>query len=94
MSNNEVLPAQVIAGAIQHMNEDHGHNLLDYARNLAGIAWAEEAEMLSLDVEGFNLLVKGASQTEQTRITFDTPLTSANQLRPVLVALANRAKQK
>lgn len=93
MKKGKILPDQVVVGAIQHMNEDHGQNLLDYARNLARLSWAEEAKMLSLDVEGFDLKVTGDGRTKKVRIKFDSPLTSANQLRPTLVELAQRAKK-
>ncbi|MEM7343887.1 MAG: DUF2470 domain-containing protein [Chloroflexota bacterium] len=92
MSSEAILSAQMVEYAIQHMNEDHRDNLVDYARNLAGLSWVEEAEMLGLDVEGFDLKVVGGGQADQVRITFDAPLTHANQLRPALVDLAKRAK--
>ena len=94
MPEKPVLSPDLIRQAVEHMNEDHKENLLDYARNLAGLSWAEEVEMLSLDVEGFDLDVKGGDQMEQARIIFDPPLTKANQLRPRMVDLANQAKQK
>ncbi len=92
MPEKPILSPELIRQAVEHMNEDHKENLLDYARNLAGLSWAEEVEMLNLDVEGFDLNVKGGDQTEQTRITFDEPLTKPNQLRPAIVELAKRAK--
>lgn len=92
MSNEPILTPELINGAIQHMNEDHAHNLLDYAHVLAGLPWAEEAEMSGLDVAGFDLIVRGGGRIEHVRIPFDTPLTSADQLRPAMVALAQRAR--
>ncbi len=60
MPSEPLLPATLVAQAIQHMNEDHAHNLLDYAHNLAGITWAEDVEMTTLDPRGFDLVVRGA----------------------------------
>lgn len=82
-----------IAGAIRHMNEDHSHNLLDYAHNLVGLDWAEEAEMTSLDLTGFDLIVRGGGRIQHTRLLFEPALTHFDQLRPALVALAQQARQ-
>jgi len=92
MSTAPILPAALVARAIQHMNEDHAHNLLDYAHNLAGITWAEEVEMTALDYTGFDLVVRGGGRLQPVRIPFDPPLTAAEQLRPALVALAQQAR--
>jgi len=91
-SHDPVLPRSTVEGAIRHMNEDHAHNLLDYARGLAGLSWAEEVEMTGLDAAGFDLTVRGAGRIQHVRIPFDPPLTQADQLRPALVDLAHRAR--
>lgn len=85
-------PAALIQRAMQHINDDHGHNLLEYAQRLAGLNWAEEAEMSSLDLAGFDLVVRGSGRIHHVRLTFDASLASAEQLRPALVALAQRAR--
>lgn len=82
----------IAPGAIRHMNEDHSHNLLDYARVLAGLPWAEEAEMTDLDQFGFDLVVRGGGRIHHVRLPFEPPLTSADQLRPALIVLAQRAR--
>lgn len=87
-----ILPATLVARAIIHMNDDHAHHLLDYARVLAGLAWAEEAEMTSLDHTGFDLVVRGEGRLQHIHLPFEPPLTSAEQLRPTLVALAQQAR--
>lgn len=84
--------ATIAPDAIRHMNADHAHNLLDYARVLAGQTWAEEAEMTALDKTGFDLVVRGAGRIQKVRLPFEPPLTHTNQLRPALVALAQRAR--
>ena len=85
--------AAVAPGAIRHMNEDHGHNLLAYAHKLAGLAWAEEAEMTGLDFAGFDLVVRGGGRIQHIRLAFEPSLTHVDQLRPALVALAQQARQ-
>lgn len=82
---------KVIAGAIQHMNEDHAANLLDYARVLAECEWADSAEMTTLDANGFNIQVHGSDRSEDRRIEFDKPVSDGKELRMALVDLAQRA---
>ena len=88
------LPPQVIAGAIEHMNADHQHNLLDYARVLAGCDWAETAEMSALDANGFELRVRGNSREETHRLEFPEPVSDAKSLRMTMVALAQQARNE
>jgi hypothetical protein len=82
----------LIIDAIRHMNDDHAHNLLDYAQALVGCAWAEHAQMVSLDCDGFNLRITGKGTSETVRIGFDSPWTDAQQLRKAMVQLAHRAR--
>ncbi|MFN4294352.1 MAG: DUF2470 domain-containing protein [Thermoflexales bacterium] len=86
--------ANTATGAVQHMNEDHRGNLLDYARGLAGLDWAEDAEMIALDRYGFDLRVVGQGKETTTRIAFVPPLTEPGQLRSAVVRLAKLARQK
>ncbi|MBX3015576.1 MAG: DUF2470 domain-containing protein [Caldilineaceae bacterium] len=87
-----ILPTALVTRAIEHMNEDHAHNLLDYAHTLAGLTWAEDAEMTGLDPTGFDLVVRGGGRIQHVRLPFEPPLTQADQLRPALVVLAQRAR--
>ncbi len=76
-----------------HMNGDHAHNLLDYARALSGMDWAEEARITGLDRYGFDLVARSGERTEMVRIAFDEPLSRPGEIRKVLVDLAERARQ-
>jgi len=93
MSTEAILPATLVTNAIAHMNIDHAHNLLDYARVLAGLAWAEDVEMTALDQAGFDLVVRGGGRLQTVCIPFDPPLTNPDQLRPALVSLAQQTCQ-
>lgn len=84
----DTLPQQVINGAISHMNDDHKHNLLDYAKRLAGCDWAEEVEMTAIDGLGFDMLVTGNGREEIKRLTFPHPVSDAKGLRMALVEMA------
>lgn len=76
------------ADAVQHMNQEHGEAIADYARGLGGQkqgVW----QLACIDAEGMDL----TSGDEVVRIWFDPPLASAAELRPRLVALAKQARQ-
>ncbi|MEM1343782.1 MAG: DUF2470 domain-containing protein [Pseudomonadota bacterium] len=78
--------AEIEAGAVEHMNDDH----LDAIQLYAAMAGAPEAawQMASFDAEGLDMVAADAT----ARLWFDKPLTSAEELRPRLVALAKRAR--
>lgn len=86
----------VAPGVIAHMNDDHARNLLDYARALCGLSWAERAQLVGLDQHGFDLVVHGRDgdtpRREAARYTFDTPLTDTRLVRKVFVQLAQAAR--
>ncbi len=74
--------ADMEAGAVAHMNADHAAAV----DRIAARAGAKSAgwKLACIDPEGLDL-TRG---DETARLWFDTPLTSADQLRPVLVALS------
>ncbi|MNS41165.1 Pyridoxamine 5'-phosphate oxidase [compost metagenome] len=87
---HEVLQANPFAetevGIVSHMNEDHGHNLLAYCRSLQGIQ-AEEAVMLGIDAEGFDV----RADERRVRFTFEAPIATPEEARAALVKMARRA---
>lgn len=87
----EVLPDDVVNGALTHMNEDHQHNLLDYAHRFARCDWAESAEMTALDGGGFDLMVFGNGREEIKRVPFPKPVSNGKELRETLVQMAMEA---
>ncbi len=74
--------------AIDHMNADHRDAVDAYARAFAG-AREDGWSITGIDAEGMDLALGDVSR----RVFFDVPLASAAELRPVLVALAMRARQ-
>jgi putative heme iron utilization protein len=83
----ELLDAE--AGAVAHMNADHGDAVALYAQAFckapAG-AWV----LTGLDPEGLDLALGDRVE----RLWFDRPLTDTAQLRPLLVELAKNARAK
>ncbi len=90
----DLLPAPPLAGLVEgevdivaHMNDDHGDAVQLYAGKLLGLqgtGW----KMTGIDAEGLDLRCAG----EVARLSFDTPLTGANQARKVLVELVAKAR--
>jgi len=72
-------------GAVDHMNEDHLDAIEHYAVTLLG-EQPGDWRLASMDMEGFDLV----DGDRVARLWFDPPLSSAQDLRPRLVALAKR----
>ncbi|MCI4665535.1 MAG: DUF2470 domain-containing protein [Neomegalonema sp.] len=77
------------AGAVEHMNDDHADAVALYAEQLLDRS-AGGWKLACVDAEGLDL-VRG---NDVARLWFDTPLQSAEALRPMLVTLAKRAQAK
>jgi nitroreductase len=82
----------IAQGAIEHMNSDHADAVLAYARGIAGLRAADSARVTGIDARGLDLEAMLGGQAQAARVMFDAPLTSPEQLRPALVALAERAR--
>jgi len=72
-------------GAVEHMNSDHADAVGRYAVK-AGANSPEGWRLATIDPEGLDM----TSGDDVTRLWFDVPLKSAQDLRPVLVALAKK----
>jgi heme iron utilization protein len=79
-------------GILEHMNTDHAHNLIDYAKVYGNLAWADLARMIAIDAYGFDMLVKGSEQHQSLRLAFDTPLKNVDDAHVTLVRMAKEAK--
>jgi putative heme iron utilization protein len=73
--------------AIQHMNEDHGEALRQYATRLLGLADGDW-RMTGADPEGIDL----RNGSLRGRLNFDEPVTKPGDLRRTLADLARRAR--
>ena len=93
MTDDLVLPAAAVRRAIVHMNADHRDSMVEMAQTLAGYPWATDAEMLGLDRHGIDIRATGAGQAATARLLFATPLGGPQELRPTIIALAQRARE-
>ena len=84
--------ADIAAGVVEHMNDDHAHNLVDYAHAFADANWVEEATMVRLDRYGFDMRVSAGERSEEVRIAFDDPKSTSDEIHEVMVRLARKAR--
>lgn len=81
-------------GIIAHMNEDHEHNLIDYARAFLGRSSASAAKMKGIDRYGFDVVVSDEDgEPSVARLMFSKEIASAREARAELVAFAKKARE-
>jgi heme iron utilization protein len=79
-------------GILSHMNEDHAEASLAYARVLAGVTSATAATMTAVDRYGFDLAVTTPEGPRATRVAFDDPVATSDEVRRAMVELVKRAR--
>jgi putative heme iron utilization protein len=79
-------------GILAHMNDDHGDAVLAYATKLAGFADATSATMTAVDRYGFELALVTPAGPRATRLAFDEPVATSDEVRRAMVALVKRAR--
>ncbi len=84
--------AGAAAGILKHMNGDHADAVVLYARALAGVANATGAAMTAVDRYGFEMAAETPEGPRATRLEFDAPVATADDVRRVLVAMVQRAR--
>lgn len=86
-----LLPARTLDAqeddVIAHMNTDHAHTLRDYCRHRFGLA-AEDARMVALDADGFDVVADG----RPLRFAFAATVGDAEAARRELVAMARESR--
>ena len=82
------------AGILSHMNEDHTEALLAYARALANIPDASSATMTAVDRYGFEMTVVTPEGPRATRLAFDAPVATTDEVRRAMVSLVKVARAK
>lgn len=88
--------ASAAAGIIAHMNDDHEHNMIQYAQAFGELPWVAHARMVAIDSLGFDLFVSSADKLKTQTLSFGfTAAASSPQLaRKQLVQLAQEARQR
>lgn len=86
--------AAASAGILSHMNEDHTEAMLAYARALANIPDASSATMTAVDRYGFEMTVVTPEGPRATRLAFDAPVATTDEVRRAMVSLVKVARAK
>ena len=76
---------------IEHMNADHGENLINYCRHFHHVD-ATTAQMLGIDCDGFDVRASTGDTSTNLRFDFDQQIQNAQSARAALVAMAKAAK--
>ncbi|MBF2048268.1 DUF2470 domain-containing protein [Leptolyngbya sp. NK1-12] len=85
---------EVSARICKHMNEDHADAVLLYAKVFGNTLEATSAEMLKIDAQGMDLMVKSQAEAMPVRISFDHELQDAEDAHHTLIDLVKQARQQ
>ncbi len=85
--------ADVAAGILEHMNQDHADALVLLAADRAGLA-ASEARMTAVDRLGFHLRLRIGERYKGCRIAFTREARTAGETRAVLVEMVEQARAR
>lgn len=85
--------ADAASGILKHMNDDHADILALYAQKLASMPTATSATMTAVDRYGFDLAVTTPAGKRTTRLAFDTPVATTDEVRRATITLATRARE-
>ena len=80
------------ARIIRHMNNDHAKTMALYCRVFTQATEASEVKMTGVDRYGFEMSVMTDEGPRPIRLPFSQSLTTADQVRSALVALAQQAR--
>jgi putative heme iron utilization protein len=84
--------AGAAAGAVAHLNGDHGGALLAMARAFTGYTDATAATCSAADRYGLDLMLQTPRGRAPARVAYAQPVTSSRGLRAATVDLARRAR--
>ena len=76
---------------VEHMNADHAENLMHYCRHFHQVI-ANQAQMLGIDHDGFDVLANTDNGNQLLRFDFEQPVYDAQAARVALVAMAKAAR--
>ena len=82
------------AGAIAHMNADHAEAMVLYCKAFSKATEVTSATMTGVDRYGFDMSVKTSQGPRPVRVAFPAPVTTPDQLRAAMVAMAKEARSK
>ena len=83
----------VARGIIDHMNDDHVDTMVLYCKTMSKAVDTTEAEMVSVDRYGFEMSAMTAEGPRPIRLAFSQPVSTADEVRKEMVAMAKRARE-
>jgi len=88
-------PIAAAAGPITgHVNDDHPESLLEYLRAFSDVHDATSATMTGVDRDGFDIEATTPSGLRAVRIPWPQRLERREQVREVMVQMADEARRK
>jgi heme iron utilization protein len=82
------------AGIIAHMNADHADAMVLYCKAFSKATDITAASMTGVDRYGFEMSAKTAEGPRPVRLAFSRPVSSADEVRPALVAMVKDARAR
>ena len=86
--------APYAAGAIAHMNADHAEAMVLYCKAFSKATEVTSATMSGVDRYGFDMSAKTPEGPRPVRVAFARPVTTPDELRAALVAMAKDARSR
>ena len=84
------LIAELETSKIEHMNADHSDSLTRYCQHFYGLK-PENAQLVGIDSDGFDVKVVDAQDKKILRFQFDKPIFDAHSARAAFVSLSRLA---
>lgn len=78
----------------KHMNEDHAEAVALYARIFGNSPDTKEAQMLSIDAQGMNLVAQIQNESIPLRIEFDHILQDSEDAHHTLIDMVKQARTR
>jgi len=88
-----MLSAEYTQSIIDHMNDDHADAVLAYVQAYTAHVSASQASLKAVDVAGMDVEFTVDGHTKVARINYPEPLSSDDQVRPVLIKMVKRARE-
>lgn len=85
--------ARYAEGICKHMNKDHPDALILYCAAFSNLM-VDAAEMIGIDMHGFDILARIGSESRRVRIEFPSIVSTSEEVRSVMVAMLKQAKDK
>jgi len=86
--------APFAAGAIAHMNADHAEAMVLYCKAFSKATEVTSATMSGVDRYGFDMSAKTPEGPRPVRVAFVRPVTTPDELRAAMVAMAKDARSR